>query len=330
MMKSILCLFLFMGLFSGLNAQLQWQNVDSLFQPLPPSVHVYKTTSTLDGKPNIAYYVEADLKDRSLDFTMDTGFNRRLTPSGFYEKGGQPLVVVNTTFFSFTTHQSLNLVMKKGKLLSYNVHSIPGRGKDTFTYRHPLGSAIGISKKREADIAWLYTDSLAKKPVAFQVPVPAFRDSAALLNRDKLATVATEKNPGSRIRTSRFLQWKKMRTAVGGGPVLVQDGEIRVTNNEELKFAGKAIDDKHPRTAMGYTNNQHLVILVVQGRMPGTAEGATLTQAARMLKEIGCREALNLDGGGSSCMLVNGRVTIRPSDKEGQRAVPAVFLIRKK
>ncbi|HQV87048.1 MAG TPA: hypothetical protein PKZ90_14020, partial [Chitinophagaceae bacterium] len=40
--------------------QLKWQNVDSLFQPLPPSVHVYKTTDLLDGKPNIAYYVEAD------------------------------------------------------------------------------------------------------------------------------------------------------------------------------------------------------------------------------------------------------------------------------
>jgi len=38
---------------------------------------------------------------------------------------------------------------------------------------------------------------------------------------------------------------------------------------------------------------------------------------------------LNLDGGGSSCMLVNGKETIKPSDKEGQRAVPAVFIIKR-
>ncbi|MFN9783889.1 MAG: phosphodiester glycosidase family protein, partial [Sphingobacteriales bacterium] len=38
-------------------------------------------------------------------------------------------------------------------------------------------------------------------------------------------------------------------------------------------------------------------------------------------------EALNLDGGGSSCLLVNGRETIKPSDKTGQRPVPAVLLI---
>jgi exopolysaccharide biosynthesis protein len=47
-----------------------------------------------------------------------------------------------------------------------------------------------------------------------------------------------------------------------------------------------------------------------------------------MLVQVGCEEALNLDGGGSSCMLVNGKQTITPSDKEGQRPVPAVFIIK--
>jgi exopolysaccharide biosynthesis protein len=64
---------------------------------------------------------------------------------------------------------------------------------------------------------------------------------------------------------------------------------------------------------------------VIQGRFPGVAEGATLTQQAQLLKNIGCWEALNLDGGGSSSMLINGIETIKPSDKEGQRQVPARF-----
>jgi exopolysaccharide biosynthesis protein len=119
-----------------------------------------------------------------------------------------------------------------------------------------------------------------------------------------------------------------MQTAVGGGPVLIQNGEIRITNEEERMFVGKAINDKHPRTAMGYTKDSKLVILLIQGRFPGIAEGATLTQEARLLKNIGCYKALNLDGGGSSCMLINGKETIKPSDKEGERPVPAVFLIR--
>jgi exopolysaccharide biosynthesis protein len=49
---------------------------------------------------------------------------------------------------------------------------------------------------------------------------------------------------------------------------------------------------------------------------------------AAMFKQIGCVEALNLDGGGSSCLLINGKNTIQPSDKEGQRPVPAVFMVK--
>ena len=98
-------------------SQLKWQNVDSLFQPLPSSVHVYKTIDLLDGKPNIAYYMEADLKDKKLDFTVDTTYKRRLTPSKFYEKNDKPLLVVNTTFFSFATNQNLNVVIKNKKLV---------------------------------------------------------------------------------------------------------------------------------------------------------------------------------------------------------------------
>lgn len=119
-----------------------------------------------------------------------------------------------------------------------------------------------------------------------------------------------------------------MKTAVGGGPVLVQNGKVKITNNEELKFGGKAINDKHPRTCMGYTSDGRLIVMVIQGRFPGIAEGGTLTQQAQLLVELGCVEALNLDGGGSSCLLINGKETITPSDKEGERAVPAVFIIK--
>ena len=119
-----------------------------------------------------------------------------------------------------------------------------------------------------------------------------------------------------------------MITAIGGGPVLLQAGEIKITNEEEFRFSGKAIEDKHPRTAMGYTKNNKLIILVIEGRNPGIAAGATLKQEAIIFKDLGCWEALNLDGGGSSCKLENGKATIKVSDKEGERPIPAVFIIR--
>jgi exopolysaccharide biosynthesis protein len=265
------------------------------------------------------------LKDKAVDFTVDTSKGRRLTPSQFYTKNNQPLVVVNTTFFSFETNANLNLVMRNGKVLAYNQHSIPLRGKDTFKYAHVFPSAIGISRNRTADVAWVWNKS-RKKVFASLWPVH-WIDKNEKISEDSIEYHA-QPTLSHMEQLSTLYSWKKMKTAVGGGPVLLSDGEIKITNNEERKFAGKAINDKHPRTAMGYTKDNKLIILVVQGRFPGVAEGATLTQEAQILEDLGCYEALNLDGGGSSCMLVNGKETIKPSDKAGvQRAVPAVFII---
>ena len=304
-----------------LTAQLRWVNVDSLYGPLPASVHVFKTTDSLDGKPNIAYYIIADLKDKRLLFDADTTLNRRFTPSQFYQKNNQPLVVVNTTFFSFQTNQNLNVVIKEGKLVSYNLKSL--FNKSDSTYYYITRSALGISKERNADVAWLYTDSLSKWPYSLTFgPSPLAGHKANPRLKDVKWAM-----PCSFCRMKR--KWR-MQTAVGGGPVLVQRGEISITNEREKMFTGKAINDKHPRTAMGYTKDNNLIILVVQGRFPSIAEGATLGQEAKILQDLGCWEALNLDGGGSSCMLVNGKETIKPSDAAGQRAVPAVFIISNK
>jgi hypothetical protein len=308
--------------------QVKWIKVDSLFGTLPASMHVYKTTDSIEGKPNIAYYLEAVLKDKQLHFITDTTLNRRLTPQQFYEKNNQPLVVVNGTFFSFQNSQNLNLVIKDGKIVSHGVHIFPGKGKDTLLYHYVLASAIGISQNRRADIAWLYSNAAYKKksyPVAFEKAPVYFKDS---INYNSIYTFAPflQHSPTFKKRRGVIEKWK-MQTAIGGGPVLIQNGAIKITNEEELKFSGKARYDKHPRTAMGYTKDGRLIILVVQGRFPGLAEGVNLEQEAGLLKDIGCWEALNLDGGGSSCMLINGKPTIQVSDKEGQRAVPAVFIV---
>lgn len=293
-----------------------WEDVSSQFGPLPASVQVFKTISSIEGKPNIAYYVKAKLDDKNLLFDADTTFQRRLTPKQFYTKNGQPLVVVNTTFFSFTTHQNLNVVIKDGKTVAYNQERNVYAPGDSTRKLKVYNSAIGISKKGKADVAWVKTDSSKTKTYATQGPVYT-------------GNFFIKTPSGNRtIDTDHFKKWK-VETAVGGGPVLVQHDEVKVTNNEERKFGGKAINDKHPRTAMGYTADGYLIILAVEGRNKGVAEGASLTELAQMLQAIGCVEALNLDGGGSSCLLVNGKETIAPSDKV-QRPIPAIFLITKK
>ncbi len=303
----------------NLHAQVNWQNVNTFYSPLPNGFNVYKAVDSLDGKPFVAYYAIADIKNRQLQFSTDTSYKRRLTPADFYNKNEQPLLLVNTTFFSFATNQNLNVVIKNGELISYNIHTLPGRGKDTFTYQHTLGSALGISKNRKADIAWTYTDSSNKLAFATQLVKESWKDSIDKIN---FSTGFIKSSP-------KLKKWK-MQTAVGGGPVLVQNGQVNITNNQELKFAGKAINDLHPRSLIGYTKDDQLIVLVIEGRNPGIATGATLQQAAQLMISLGCIEALNLDGGGSSCMLINGKETIKPSDKGVQRSIPSVFYINNK
>ena len=98
-----------------------------------------------------------------------------------------------------------------------------------------------------------------------QALIPVLRDS--IVNGDLRSMRKKLENDGYDPR-----KWK-VQTAVGGGPVLIQNGLVHITNNEEYRFAGKAIDDRHPRTAMGYTKDRKLIILVVEGRNPGIAEG---------------------------------------------------------
>ena len=298
-------------------AQLKWKNVDSLFQPLPDNLHVFFTNDSLEGKPNIAYYISAPLKDKEFLFTLDTTLYRRLTPTQYFEKNNQPLLVMNCTFFEFKNNTNVSAAIKNGKLVGFNVHSIAGKGKDTLTYYHSLGSALGIDKNRNASIAWLYTDSSKKYAFASNTVIKNFKDSIPNLS---YKTITSSNN---------LYKWK-MQTAVGGGPVLLKNASIQITNKEEIKFSSKTgLTDKHPRTAMGYTNDGQLIMVVIQGRFPAKAEGATLVQEAQIFKDLGCIEALNLDGGGSSCLLINGKQTIAPSDKEGQRPVPCVFMIQK-
>jgi len=297
------------------HAQLHWQRVDSLYGALPGSIHVYRSTDSLDGFPSVAYYVSARLKDKDIQFSATTGQGKRFTPEQYYQIEQSPLVVVNCTFFSFSTNENFNLVVRDGKMQAYNVTSLRGTGNDSLFYYYPTRGAIGIDRKRRADVAWTFTDSTRRWPYAFE---------------DR-PVIAKGKDTVPSIYSLNDIEWKwwKMRTAVGGGPVLIHDGKIRITTREEQLFPDSNPNgERNPRTAMGYTRDGRLIILVVQGRTPGVAAGASLQQEAQLLLQLGCYEALNLDGGGSSCLLVNGRETIHPSDKEGQRPVPAVFLIR--
>lgn len=109
------------------------------------------------------------------------------------------------------------------------------------------------------------------------------------------------------------------------GPVLLNNGEISVGENDEVSMAMAS----NPRTAIGYLGNNHYVFVVSDGRTSESA-GLSLYELASFMKELGVKDAYNLDGGGSSTMVFKGEIINNPttSGRSGEeRAVSDIVYI---
>ena len=89
----------------------------------------------------------------------------------------------------------------------------------------------------------------------------------------------------------------------------------------------------HPRSALGFDDTgKWLLLAVVNGRQPGYSEGMSLSELARLFRQKGCTQAINLDGGGSSIMLIQipkaGIKTVNSPSGLGARPVPVMIGVR--
>jgi hypothetical protein len=112
---------------------------------------------------------------------------------------------------------------------------------------------------------------------------------------------------------------------MGGGPKLVSEGEVTVTGQAE-NFQSDIIQGRAPRTAVGITEDDHLLFLMVDGRQPDLSVGITLNNLAQYLKKLNVKEAMNLDGGDSSQLVIRGYTFNSPS---GFREIGTGILIKK-
>ncbi len=129
-------------------------------------------------------------------------------------------------------------------------------------------------------------------------------------------------SPGETVTVTWSFGWTNVLDSIGGVPLLVSDGQI------VLGSCTSSICHRHPRTGVGATADGKLLLVVVDGRRPKRwSVGITLQGFARLFLSLGAVEALNLDGGGSSTMVVNGEVINRPSQAGGERAVSSALLV---
>ena len=114
------------------------------------------------------------------------------------------------------------------------------------------------------------------------------------------------------------------------GPALLVDSVIPTNLNQvevDNNFGNHSIQGNQPRTGIGIIDKNHYVFIVVDGRSTGYSRGATMTEFAQMFKDLGCTDAYNLDGGGSSTMYFMGRVVNNPLGRNKERGTSDILYI---
>ena len=117
--------------------------------------------------------------------------------------------------------------------------------------------------------------------------------------------------------------------AVGGAGLLVSGG-VAVTDWSMERFSPAFAADRHPRSVVGVAADGAIWLIAVDGRQPSHSVGMSFTELQRLCAALGLRDALNLDGGGSTTLVVQGRIVNRPSDLTGPRQVSDAIVVRKR
>jgi hypothetical protein len=132
------------------------------------------------------------------------------------------------------------------------------------------------------------------------------RDTLVLSLSPKLAASAPKVNAGEilKISTATLPDLSGVKTAIGGGPILVNGGKPFPSHVNKSQ-------DRHPRAAVGW-NEKNIFLVEVDGRQPRLSMGMTLPELTDYLIQLGCDKALNLDGGGSAEVWIEGRIANSP------------------
>ena len=265
---------------------IQWQPMDALNAEMPDAVQVFSGADR--NIPLRAWYVSVRPDSDSVRTEVllsDDENDRRERVSAFAADTGA-CVVVNGGFFSMERTPAFHA----GLLVVDGVIEAPAT-------RSVLRGDMRYETARAA---------LGVMPDGFDIAWATSRDGQLQAWPEPPSHV-----PGSPAELEGEPAPWPVEDAVGAGPALVSNGQIRVSTNEEV-FFGSAIPNTHPRTAAGIRGDGTLLLVVVDGRQP-VSRGVDLDQLAALMVDLGAEEALNLDGGGSSSLFVNGVLLNRPS-----------------
>jgi len=175
---------------------------------------------------------------------------------------------------------------------------------------------------------------IERRPNAGKTPIP--RDGAVLsfggtvlptglesLERDQEVSLDTRFQ--TRLGTP-VSEWALANDIVGGAGLLLRNGQVLTDWTDEQLRAGFNTE-RHPRTMIGTSRGGIIWLITVDGRNPDVSVGMSFTELQKLAAGLNLDNALNLDGGGSTTMVVGGMVVNHPSDKTGPRKVSDALLV---
>jgi hypothetical protein len=290
-----------------------WKVATSYMNNFPQGIQLFMFDSIYNSQKIKAFCLAYDSKSTSFEFKPVLSATAK-TPTAFYaEETGITLACINGGYFG--SNQSFSLVKYNNTVSSPNIKSLTRVFNGNNTAYFPTRAAFGFSSTGTPSVAWIYNVG-AGNDLIYSYPSP----SANELN------VAPQPQPTEIFPTGGSV-WNTT-SAIGGSPVLIKNNNIQISDKEELISINNTTS--RPRSAIGYLSNGIVLIMAVEGDNASGYPGINLADLASLLKTLGCTEAMNLDGGGSTSMIVNNIKTVRPGDNGLERPVVSALLIKRK
>ena len=132
-----------------------------------------------------------------------------------------------------------------------------------------------------------------------------------------------------KISTGTDPELSGVRFAIGGGNIMIRQGvvqDIQIPSGGAYKY--RSVLERHPRSAVGF-NRTHIFLVEVDGRQPDLSVGMTLHELGEYMRGLGCEEAMNFDGGGSSTLWVDGKVVNSPCNGSERDIGNGLVVVRK-
>ncbi|MGH1362447.1 MAG: phosphodiester glycosidase family protein [Calditrichia bacterium] len=294
----------FIALPALLSAQaISWTDI-SAQQNLPTTISLFAGNRL--NPPLKAWYLDVDLNDSTyviLPYLSTVG-SEGLVP--FANRVGA-VAAINGGFFNVTSGASVSSVVIREDVLAQNISTLVRNGVN-----YPVTRAfVSFDNNGMPAIDWIYH----------------FGSLFSDLYRFPSPTQNSPGNPAPVPIPADGSNFGPLRGGLGGGPVLVKDAMANISFNEEVFWeSGIGLNTDNPRTAVGFTADNHMILFVADGRQTAS-DGLTLIALADVMVNLGCVEAMNLDGGGSSQLAATGTLINRPEGGNFQRPIPTILAI---